>query len=141
VGPRDPTGGTIEIEGAPLITADPADFGKRIQYLFQDPSSRLNPRKTIRQIIEAPLRHLHGMDREAPTARIAEIFAAVNLREDVLDRYPQEFSGGPAQRIVIARALAAEARIRILDEPVSTLMVRCRRRFRPCCGISRTNST
>ena len=123
VGLLDPTGGTIEIEGAPLNTADPADFGKRIQYVFQDPISSLNPRKTIRQIIEAPLRHLHGMDRAARTARIAEIFAAVNLREEFLDRYPHEFSGGQAQRIGIARALAVDARILILDEPVSALDV------------------
>jgi len=123
VGLLDPTDGTIEIEGAPLNTADPADFGKRIQYVFQDPISSLNPRKTIRQIIEAPLRHLHGMDRAARTARIAEIFAAVNLREEFLDRYPHEFSGGQAQRIGIARALAADARILILDEPVSALDV------------------
>ncbi|NBD30258.1 MAG: ATP-binding cassette domain-containing protein [Alphaproteobacteria bacterium] len=123
VGLLEPTDGTIEIEGEPLNTADPAEFGKRIQYVFQDPISSLNPRKTIRQIMEAPLRHLHGMDRAARAKRISEIFAAVNLREEFLDRYPHEFSGGQAQRIGIARALAADARILILDEPVSALDV------------------
>ncbi|PWG18007.1 ABC transporter ATP-binding protein [Salibaculum griseiflavum] len=123
VGLLEPSGGTIEIEGEPLNTADPAEFGKRIQYVFQDPISSLNPRKTIRQIMEAPLRHLHGMDREARARRISEIFASVNLREEFLDRYPHEFSGGQAQRIGIARALAADARILILDEPVSALDV------------------
>ncbi len=73
--------------------------------------------------MEAPLRHLHGMDRAARNARISEIFDAVNLREEFLERYPHEFSGGQAQRIGIARALAAEARILILDEPVSALDV------------------
>ncbi|WP_299673838.1 oligopeptide/dipeptide ABC transporter ATP-binding protein [uncultured Roseobacter sp.] len=123
VGLTAPTTGQIEIEGEVLNTADAAAFGKRIQYVFQDPTSSLNPRKTIRQIMDAPLKHLHALDRAARAARIVEIFAAVNLREEFLDRYPHEFSGGQAQRIGIARALAAEARILILDEPVSALDV------------------
>ncbi len=123
VGLLAPTTGTIEIEGEALDNADPAIFGKRIQYVFQDPISSLNPRKTIRQIMSAPLKLLHGMDKTARAARISEIFETVSLREDFLDRYPHEFSGGQAQRIGIARALAAEARILILDEPVSALDV------------------
>jgi peptide/nickel transport system ATP-binding protein len=123
VGLIEPTTGTIEIEGTALDNADPAEFGRKIQYVFQDPISSLNPRKTIRQVMEAPLKRLHGMNRAARDRRIAEIFDLVSLREEVLDRYPHEFSGGQAQRIGIARALAAEARILILDEPVSALDV------------------
>ena len=123
VGLLEPTTGTIEIEGAALDTADPAAIGRRIQYVFQDPISSLNPRKTIRQIMEAPLKRLHGMGGPERRARIAEIFESVNLRAEFLDRYPHEFSGGQAQRIGIARALAANARILILDEPVSALDV------------------
>ena len=123
VGLLPPTSGRIELNGAPIDHADPAEFGRKIQYVFQDPISSLNPRKTIQEIMEAPLRHLHKMDMPARMGRIREIFAAVNLREDFLERYPHEFSGGQAQRIGIARALAADARILILDEPVSALDV------------------
>lgn len=123
VGLLEPSEGSIEIEGRALDNSDPAEFGKLIQYVFQDPSSSLNPRKTIRQIMEAPLKRLYGMPRAERDKRIAEIFDSVNLREEFLDRYPHEFSGGQAQRIGIARALAAGPRIIILDEPVSALDV------------------
>jgi len=123
VGLLPPSTGTIQIEGKALDNADPAAFGKRIQYVFQDSISSLNPRKTIRQVMEAPLKHLHGMPAAKRRERIREIFDSVNLREEFLDRYPHEFSGGQAQRIGIARALAANASILILDEPVSALDV------------------
>ncbi|SFC66902.1 ABC transporter ATP-binding protein [Tropicimonas isoalkanivorans] len=126
VGLLPPTAGVIEIEGtdyAAQAGKDPAAFGKVIQYVFQDPISSLNPRKTIRQILETPLKRLHGMPADKRAARIDEILDAVNLRREFLDRYPHEFSGGQAQRIGIARALAAAPRILVLDEPVSALDV------------------
>ncbi|MBK0327999.1 ATP-binding cassette domain-containing protein [Rhodobacteraceae bacterium F11138] len=123
VGLLEPTTGQIEIEGKALDNGNAAAFGKMIQYVFQDPISSLNPRKTIRQIVEAPLRRLHRMGPAERETRIAEIFDSVNLRHDFLNRYPHEFSGGQAQRIGIARALAAAPRIIVLDEPVSALDV------------------
>jgi peptide/nickel transport system ATP-binding protein len=123
VGLLEPTEGTIEIEGKALDNADPKAFGRLIQYMFQDPVSSLNPRKTIKQIMEAPLKRLYGMNRAERDKRIAEIFDSVNLRSEFLERYPHEFSGGQAQRIGVARALAAAPRIIILDEPVSALDV------------------
>ena len=123
VGLLKPTDGQIEIYGQPLGNLKSSQIGKHIQYVFQDPISSLNPRKTIRQIMHAPLKHLKNLPSEVREEKIREIFEAVNLRYEFLDRYPHEFSGGQAQRIGIARALAASAKVIILDEPVSALDV------------------
>ncbi|HEY8594959.1 MAG TPA: oligopeptide/dipeptide ABC transporter ATP-binding protein [Devosiaceae bacterium] len=123
VGLDTPTAGNIAIRGEPVLSLDRRAQAQRIQYVFQDPVSSLNPRHTIRQILERPLRLLRGLDGDKRERALAELLEAVNLEPDYLERYPHEFSGGQAQRIGIARALAAEAEILVLDEPVSALDV------------------
>ena len=126
VGLDAPTAGRIVFDGRDLVAEAGRDLrrlSREVQYVFQDPVASLNPRKTIRTILEAPLIHLLGLDKQARAARLSELMDAVNLAPEFLDRYPHEFSGGQAQRIGIARALAADPKLIVLDEPVSALDV------------------
>src|SRR5699024_465571 len=121
-----PTAGHIRIGGQPideLARKDVKALRRKIQYIFQDPVSSLNPRKTVRQILDVPLVQLAGMDAPRRRERIDELMSLVNLRPEFVDRYPHEFSGGQSQRIGVARALAANPEIIVLGEPGSALDV------------------
>ena len=126
VGLLPPTAGEIALDGR-SVTALARDERKalhrKVQLVFQDPLGSLNPRKTVRAILEAPLQALHGLGAKARRDRVAELMSVVGLRAEFAERYPHEFSGGQSQRIGIARALAADPELIVLDEPVSALDV------------------
>ncbi len=125
VGIHRPASGRIVIKGQDVTESTPANRRAVIagvQYVFQDPYSSLNPRRTAGQSIEEALREAGVPPREIQD-RAVELFEQVGLPPGYLARYPYAFSGGQRQRIGIARALAGRADVLILDEPVSALDV------------------
>jgi len=123
---NNPIGGSVTYDGIDVLKLEGAprrNYHRRVQMVFQDPYSSLNPRMTVRQTLAEAIK-FHGLRQGAAIeSRIAELLDLVRLPSDAGERYPHEFSGGQRQRIGIARALAVEPECLIADELVSALDV------------------
>jgi oligopeptide transport system ATP-binding protein len=124
-----PDGGKIIFRARNIIDYDKyelKEFRKKIQIIFQDPFSSLNPRKNIAHIVGEPL-YVHGIkSRKERNDRVVQILEMVGLKPEHMKRYPHQFSGGQRQRIGIARALALRPEVVVCDEAVSALDVSIR---------------
>ena len=129
VGLEPPTSGSVEIEGEPVRAGSRSErraLARRIQLVFQDPFSSLDPRLTVERALGEVLKVHDLADRNGRGSRISGLLEMVALPARFAGRYPHELSGGQAQRVAIARALAVEPRILVLDEPTSALDVSVR---------------
>ena len=129
LGLEKPTEGLIYFEGqdvATLTREGRREFRKSIQAVFQDPWSSLNPRMRVMSIVGEPLEIATTMTRKQIRERVSDLLTEVGLNPYQANLYPHEFSGGQRQRIGIARALALNPRVIVLDEPVSALDVSIR---------------
>ena len=122
----EPTAGRIRFEGTDISVLEGErlrSIRPRMQMIFQDPQASLNPRMTVGSIVAEPLVEHGVLDAAGRRAKVRELFDAVGLNPDFVNRYPHEFSGGQRQRIGIARALALDPDFIVCDEPIAALDV------------------
>ncbi|MDB5557852.1 MAG: ATP-binding cassette protein, partial [Enterovirga sp.] len=118
-----PTAGEILLDGQPISDQPRNEISRRVQFVFQDPFSSLNPRRQIGSIVAQPLR-IHGIGtKDERRRRAQELLDVVGLPSRIFDAFPGQLSGGQRQRVVIARALALRPQVLICDEPTSALDV------------------
>jgi peptide/nickel transport system ATP-binding protein len=126
VGLLAPTQGAVTFDGAPINKIDKhrsKDLRRRIQIIFQDPLSSLNPRRRIESILTRPLQVFFGMNGRAARDRAVELLEGMELSSDILKRFPRQLSGGQQQRVAIARAFTAKPDLILCDEVTSALDV------------------
>ena len=123
LGLLEPTDGEIYLDGQPISEVRSDVISRKVQPVFQDPYSSLNPRKTIESIISLPLRVHDIGTKESRMDRVSELMHLVGLPSRLIHSYPNQLSGGQRQRVAIARALIMEPGIIVCDEPTSALDV------------------
>ena len=128
----NPTSGNVYYDGKDIFKynhAEQKEFCKKVQMIFQNPYSSLNPRMTVKDIVGEGLKQ-HGMSTKDADAKVEQLLATVGLNKDHMSRFPHEFSGGQRQRVAMGRAIVRNPKVFLMDEPLSNLDAKLRVQMR-----------